>query len=302
MSKAALKKIGPYRLVKLVHDGEASQVWKAYDDGSQQYVGIKTLTEKYKRSRERIGLLKREYAVGSKLVHPCILRIHQFGTDRGMPYLVMEWFPAPNMKLRIHQGIDKIAQVLPKVILQATEALAYFNEQGWIHRDIKPENFLIADSGEVKLLDFALARRKRGPLGRLFGQRSRVQGTQSYMSPEQIRNWALDERADLYSLACTLFHLVGGNPPFTGVSTNDLFRKHLKTPPPSLEAANPDVTPAFSSLIRAAMAKKASDRPASVRKLLNQLRQIPLFLDTPSPPAPPPSGPRSLGPDPARPV
>ena len=286
MSKAALKKIGPYRLVKLVHDGEASQVWKAYDDGAQQPVGIKTLTAKSRRSREHVGLLKREYAIGSKLQHPCILRIHQLGNERGIPYLAMEWFPAPNMKLRIHQGIDKMAPVLPKIILQATEAVAYFNEQGWVHRDLKPENFLIADSGDVKLLDFALARRKRGPLGRLFGQRSRVQGTQSYMSPEQIRNWALDERADLYSLACTLFHLVAGNPPFTGVNTNDLFRRHLKSPPPSLEAANPNVTPAFSNLIRVAMAKKASDRPASARALLNQLRQIPLFLDDPESPSP----------------
>lgn len=285
MSKAALKKIGPYRLVKLVHDGEASQVWKAYDDGAQQPVGIKTPTPKYRRSREQIGLLRREYAVGAKLAHPCVLRIHRFGNDRGVPYLAMEWFPAPNMKLRIHQGIDKMAPVLPKIILQATEAVAYFNEQGWVHRDVKPENFLIADSGDVKLLDFALARRKRGPLGRLFGQRSRVQGTQSYMSPEQIRNWALDERADLYSLACTLFHLVAGNPPFAGVNTNDLFRRHLKSPPPSLEAANPRVTPAFSNLLRVAMAKKASDRPASARALLNQLRQIPLFLDDPESPS-----------------
>ena len=98
MSKAAFKKIGPYRLVKLVHDGEASQVWKAYDDGAQQPVGIKTLTEKYRRSREHIGLLKREYAVGAKLVHPCILRIHQLGNDRGLPYLVMEWIEGPTVE------------------------------------------------------------------------------------------------------------------------------------------------------------------------------------------------------------
>jgi serine/threonine protein kinase len=287
VSKAALKQIGPYRLVQLVHDGEGSRVWKAYHDGKGQHVGIKTLTQKYARSRERIRLLKREYAVGHRLMHPCILRVYDVGNDRGVPYLAMEWFPAPNMRLRIHQGIDRLAPVLPKVILQATEALAYFNEQGWVHRDVKPENFLIDDEGDVKLIDFALARRKRGPLGRLFGQRSKVQGTRSYMSPEQIRNWALDERADLYSLACTLYHLVAGSPPFTGVSTNDLLRRHLKSPPPSLEAANPKVTPAFSGLIRAAMAKKASDRPASIRAFWNQLRQIPFFLDTPEhPPRP----------------
>jgi serine/threonine protein kinase len=284
VSKKSLSYLGPYRLLKLVHDGEASQVWRAYDDSAQQFVGIKTLTEKYKRDRERIRDLKWEHTVGAKLTHPTIIRIHEFSVDRGTPYLAMEWCASPNMKVRLHQDIEQIAHLLPKIILQATEALAYFNEQGWIHRDIKPDNYLIDDDGDVKLLDFALARRKRGFFGKLFGQRSKVQGTRSYMSPEQIRNFALDERADLYSLGCTLFHLVSGNPPFTGGNTNELLKKQLKARPPSLDAANRNVTPAFSGLIRATLAKKASDRPASVRSFLNQLNQIPLFLNTPRPP------------------
>jgi len=286
VNKKAQSHLGSYRLSKLVHDGEGSCVWRAYDDAKQQVVGVKTLSEKYKRDRERIKLLKREHAVGVGLIHPSIIRTYEFAVDGGTPYLAMEWFPAPNMKWRIHQGIDQPVRLLPKIILQATEALAYFNEQGWIHRDVKPDNYLVDDNGDVKLIDFALAQRKRGFLGRLFSQRSKVQGTGSYMSPEQIRCWALDERADLYSLACTIYHLVAGVPPFTGVNTNDLLKKHLKARPPSLEAANPSVTPAFSGLVRASMAKKASERPASVRAFLNQLREIPLFLKTPKPPVP----------------
>lgn len=284
MNKKSLSYLGSYRLLKLVHDGEASQVWRAYHDGTQQFAGIKTLTAKYRKDRERIRDLKWEHTVGAKLMHASIIRIHEFNVDRGTPYLAMEWCASPNMKVRLHQGLGQIAHLLPKIILQAAEALAYFNEQGWIHRDIKPDNYLIDDEGDVKLLDFALARRKRGFLGRLFGQRSKVQGTRSYMSPEQIRSYALDERADLYSLACTLFHLVSGNPPFTGGNTNELLKKHLSARPPSLDAANPNVTPAFSALIRAALSKKPADRPASVRSFLNQLSQVPLFLNTPQPP------------------
>lgn len=284
MNKKSPSHLGSYRLTKLVHDGEASQVWRAYHDGSQQFVGIKTLTEKYKRDRQRIRDLKWEHTIGAKLIHPSIIRIHEFGVDRGTPFLAMEWCASPNMKKRIHQGIDRIAHLLPKIIIQAAEALAYFNEQGWIHRDVKPDNYLIDDEGDVKLLDFALARRKRGFFGRLLSQRSKVQGTRSYMSPEQIRSFALDERADLYSFGCTIFHLVSGNPPFTGGNTNELLKKHLTARPPSLEVANPDVTPAFSGLIRATLAKKASDRPASVRSFLNQLQQVPLFQNTPKPP------------------
>ena len=285
MSKTAISYLGSYRLVKLVHDGEGSRIWRAYDDGPQKFVGVKTLSERYKRSRERIGQLKQEYTVGFKLSHPNVLRILEFGIDRGTPYVAMEWFPAPTMKVRIHQGIDRIAHLMPKIILQATEALAYFNEQRWIHRDVKPDNFLIDDEGQVKLIDFALARRKPGPLGRLFGQRSKIQGTRSYMSPEQIRKWALDERSDLYSLGCTLYHLIAGNPPFTGSNTNELLKKHLRAPAPRLEAANPNVTPAFSNLIRMTMAKKAADRPKSARAVWAQLREIPLFLNPPKPPS-----------------
>jgi serine/threonine protein kinase len=286
VSKTALSYLGSYRLLKLVHNGEGSRIWRAYDDGSQKFVGVKTLSEKYKQNRERIGQLKQEYTVGVKLKHPNVLRVHEFGIDRGTPYVAMEWFPAPTMKRRIHLGIERIAHLLPKIILQATEALAYFNEQGWIHRDVKPDNFLIDDDGQVKLIDFSLARRKRGVLGRLLSQRSKAQGTRSYMSPEQIRKWALDERADVYSLGCTLYHLIAGNPPFTGANTNELLKQHLRAPPPRLEAANPNVTPAFSNLIRMTMAKKAAERPKSARSLATQFRGTPLFLVPPKSPSP----------------
>ncbi len=281
MSQASITYLGPYRLSKVVYTGQATRIWRAYHDGTQQFAAVKTLLGNYRQDRERIGQLRWECKVGQKLDHPGIIRIHEFGIDRGTPYLAMEWFPAPSMRRRIHEGLEEMSDLLPKVILGAAEALAYFNDQGWIHRDIKPDNFLVDDHGNVKLIDFALARRKRGFVGRLFGQRSKVQGTRSYMSPEQIRSYALDERADLYSLGCTFFHLVAGTPPFTGGNTKELLMKHLKARPPSLEAANPSVTPAFSELIRQTMAKRASDRPASAREFLRELRTIPVFLNTP---------------------
>ena len=279
-----LSYLGPYRLLKIVYSGEASRIWQAYHDGKQQFIGIKTLAEKYKHDRQWIGHLKWECKVGLTLNHERLLRVLEFNVDKGTPYLAMEWYSSPNMKQRLHQGIEKIAHLLPQIIVQASEGLAYFNEQGWIHRDVKPDNFLVSNEGQVKLIDFALARRKRGLLGKLFSQRSKVQGTRSYMSPEQIRSWALDERSDLYSLGCTLFHLVAGTPPFVGSNTNELLSKHLKARPPSLEAANPNVSPAFSNLIRRTMAKKPADRPPSVSDFLEELRHIPIFPNNPEQP------------------
>ena len=121
-------------------------------------------------------------------------------------------------------------------------------------------------------------------IGKLITPKSKVQGTRSYMSPEQIRGSALDDRADLYSLGCTLFELASGKPPFTGASANDLLMKHLKASPPSLESANRNVTPEFARLVRRAMAKKPSARQKSTADFLSELRVTPVFRVDPQPP------------------
>ena len=131
-----------------------------------------------------------------------------------------------------------------------------------MHRDIKPDNFLVNDEGDVKLIDFALAQRIRTGLSKLFGGRTKVQGTRSYMAPEQIRGKALDARADIYSFGCMLYELVSGRLPFTGVSPEDLLRKHLHAPVPVLAGANKNITPDFSDLVGMMMAKDADQRPA----------------------------------------
>lgn len=284
MSSEAPGYLGPYRLLNIVNTGQTSQMWQTYHDGFQRFFAVKTLLERFRRSREQIGYLKWEYTVGLKLQHERIIQITEYNTDRGTPYLAMEWFAAPNMKQRIRQGVDNMAHLVTKICVQATDAVAYFNGRGWVHRDIKPDNFLVNDEGDVKLIDFALTQRRRGLIGKLITPKSKVQGTRSYMSPEQIRGSALDDRADLYSLGCTLFELASGKPPFTGASANDLLMKHLKASPPSLESANRNVTPEFAKLIRRAMAKKPSARQKSTADFLNELRVTPVFRVDPQPP------------------
>jgi serine/threonine protein kinase len=249
-------------------------------------MAIKTLLQDFRANRSHIALLKWEYGVGSQLRHERVIEIVEYGTSRGTAYLAMEWFAAPNMKMVIRQGLDKIGYLVPKIAAEATEALAYVGSQGWVHRDIKPDNFLVAEDGTVKLIDFALARRsKTGFWAKLFTPRTKVQqGTRSYMSPEQIRGLPLDTRADLYSLACTLFELVGGKPPFTGISERDLLVKHLKAAPPPLLVYNKNVTNEFADLIRRAMAKEPSARFDSVADFLGELKRTRIFRRDPAPP------------------
>ena len=277
--------IGSYRLLNVVNTGQTSLLWQAYDDRKKRFVAVKTLLDKFRRNREQIRYLKWEYAVGSKLIHDRIIRIFEYGIDRRAHYLAMEWFSAANLKQRVRQGADKIAYLTPKIIEEATEALVFFHSSGWVHCDVKPDNFLVADSGQVKLIDFALARRQKGSLSRFFSPKTKVQGTRSYMSPEQIRGEPLDQRADLYSLACTLFELVAGRPPYTGMSANELLMKHLKATPPQVDAVNNNATPDFAQVLRRAMAKKRSGRQDSVADFLTEVRMVRVFRRNPRPPA-----------------
>jgi len=276
--------IGPYRLVKVVHGGHASNIWVAYNDTLHERFCIKVLVEKFRKDREQLALLKREFAVGKDMDHPRVIKLVEQGTFKGVPYMVMEWFDAPNMKIRVQDGTEKICHQWPKIIEQAAEGLAYFNDQGWVHRDVKPHNFLVNDEGDVKLIDFALARRVQTGLSKLFSMKSKVQGTRSYMSPEQIRGTAVDARTDVYGFGCSVYELITGKPPYTGISANELLNKHLKAAAPSLEAANHNITSEFAALMRQTLAKKPDDRPESMHKFLDEFRKVEVFKEPPMPP------------------
>ena len=278
---------GPYRLLSLVHDGHASQLRKACHDDSQQLHAVKTLTEEFKRDRQQIAYLKLEQTVGAQMDHERIIKVGEYGDDRGIPYLAIEWFPEPNLKALIRQGGETLENRAPKIALQAADAVAHMNRRGWIHRDIKPENFMVADDGSLKLIDFALAKRTKGFLDKILPRKSTVQGSPSYMSPEQIRGLPLDDRADLYSLSCTLFELFAGAPPFTGASTNDLLTKHLKAARPSLESANDNVTPNFAQLIQKTMSADAAKRLGSTTEFFHELSQLRILRRAPKAPKKP---------------
>lgn len=272
MSNSTPGYLGPYRLLNVVHRGPESEIWQAIHDGDQQRYCLKTLAERFRRSREHIGYLRREAAIMAEASHRGILGTKGFQTDRGRPYLVMEWFPAPNMKSRIRQQGEALAPLVATIVEQAAGALAHLHSVGYVHRDLKPDNFLVADDGEVKLIDFALAQRVRGGILRLLSPRPKLQGTRSYIAPEQIRRAAPDFRADVYSFGCVVFELIARRPPFTGNSAAELLNKHLKSAPPALEAAEPNIQPAFAALIRQTMAKNPKDRPATMEDFLYRLR------------------------------
>ena len=286
MALAGQQYIGPYRLLHIVKTGQTSQVWAAINDNTKFRCALKIILEEFRKDREHVAYMKNEFLVGKVLDHERVIHIFEQGVSQKIPYLVMEFFPYPNMKDIIQRVLDQVGFMLPTIIERAAEGLAYFNEQGWVHRDVKPDNFLVNLEGEVKLIDFALAKKPAGGLAKLFGRKSKIQGTRSYMSPEQIRGLPLDVRSDVYSFGCTIFHLVAGQLPFTGVSSNELLNKHLTAPAPTIQAYNRNITPEFSQLLQSMMSKRPESRPKDMNDFLRNFRAIELFKTPPTPPLP----------------
>ena len=275
---------GKYRLLKLLPSGKTCQLWEAINDNEGKRYAIKVLLPEYANVKQEVAFLKHEYEVGSKLDHPRVVRHYDFGRSQQNIFLVMEMFQAPNIKMVIQQpgGSDVIAPLIHKVVTQAAEGLAYFHKQGWVHRDIKPDNYLMKANGETKLIDFALAQKKPSAFAKLLPRRMpAIQGTRSYISPEQIRGKHLDERADIYSFGCMLFEMVAGKPPFTGISTQDLLNKHLSSPPPPVQAYNRNVTEHFGNLLKRLLSKKPDDRPKTMDEFLLQFHSIKVFVKEP---------------------
>lgn len=292
MDLTSQARLGRYRLLSMIGTGRSCQVWDAIDDQTSERRALKILTDAYAAEREQVGLLKREFMVGRGLDHPNVIHVYDYQNHRGTVYLVMELFPAHNIKQFFLQvGVEGLAPYMPRVAQQSAAALEYLHSKGWMHRDVKPDNFLMNREGMVKLIDFALAEKPKGLLGRLLPSRMKIQGTRSYMSPEQIRGKGVDLRSDIYSLACMLHELIGGKPPFTGSSTQELLTKHLRNPAPPLESTGRDVTSEFGEYIRQMLAKNPANRPQTMSDVAKTMRSIKIYNRPPvAPPASPAAG------------
>lgn len=274
--------LGPYRLARLIRMGSSCQVWEAIETATGKRFALKVLREDFRTNKQEVGFLRCEYEVATTLTHPNIIQMHDFVTTGYAPFLVMELFSELNIKQALRRGPESIAFMLDKITVQCTEALYYMHSQGYVHCDIKPDNFLVSREGEVKLIDFTISQKVKTGLAKFFGGRTRsVQGTRSYMSPEQIRGKPLDARSDIYSFGCVLFELVTGKLPYTGSSPNELLNKHISAPIPSPLVANDNVSAEFAALIRKMMAKKPEERQQTMWDLLKTLRVTKIFKKPP---------------------
>ena len=190
----------------------------------------------------------------------------------------MELFNARNLKQELRERPEHLAYNAPNIIRRCASGLGHVNYKGYVHCDVKPDNFLVKATGEVKLIDFSIARKIRGGFGGLFGGKKKaIQGTRSYMSPEQIRGKKLDARSDIYGFGCVIFELLVGKPPFSAPGPNELLQKHLTSPPPTASVYNNRVSTELSALIQKMLSKEPNGRPENFLGFLDEFKKIPTY-------------------------
>jgi serine/threonine protein kinase len=276
--------IDDYKLVKHMATGQASQVWEVVEMGSSRHLAMKLLLPEKLNDAENVFFLVHEAEVGLKLAHPNVIRIFKLSRRKENPYFVMEFFPAGSVRLRLQRKEQQfIEEKTVDLLKQVATGMAFMNAQGYIHRDLKPDNILVNASGEVKIIDFALAYQAPSFFSRLFGGKGKPQGTRSYMSPEQIRCQVLDARADVYSFGCMAFEIVTGRTPFRGATANEILNKQLREQPVGPRTVNAKVNKQFSDFILRTMAKNRDDRPKDFHEVLMALKTMKAF-DTDAPP------------------
>jgi serine/threonine protein kinase len=273
------ERLGSLTLVQQLGLGKHCQVWEATTKAGDR-VAVKVIVPEMASDAGQRQLLEHELKVATSLAHPTVIRIDRLSEEGGLPHLVMELFPHPNLKKQIQAGVGQLVPRLQRIVTELGLALDHVHARGWVHRDVKPENVLAAPDGQVKLIDLAIAARASGMLGRLLGGKTPPQGSPSYMSPEQIRGQALDARSDIYSYGCVIFELLAGRPPYTSSDTNDLLNKHVSAAVPAVDTVNRNATADATKLLRQMLAKKPADRPSSMQEVLGRLRAIRLVERT----------------------
>lgn len=282
-------RLGAYRIVRLIGEGGMGAVYEARHETLERRVALKTLHPDYARNEEAVARFFNEAKVLSRLEHPCIVQVSDFGqTEDGVLYLVMEFLRGEPLSRRLRKLAEQ-NQRLPvpvalQVAWQVADVLSVAHSQGIVHRDLKPDNLMlvadpIAPGGErVKLLDFGIAKLTSNERGAVKTDTHSVMGTPMYMSPEQCAGaGGVDAKTDVYSLGCVLYESLAGRPPFRGQGLGELIGQHLFQIPPSLAGLVPKLPSPVSALVHRMLEKdkakrlRISDAADEIGRLLSKM-------------------------------
>jgi eukaryotic-like serine/threonine-protein kinase len=264
-----------YQLNEFVGGGGMGAVFRATDTRLGRTVAVKVLSRDH-TDEDTIRRFRNEAQSAARLDHPNIARVYYVGEDQGVNFIVFEFIEGINLRDAVEQQGPLDLERALHYTLQVAEALAHSSSRDVIHRDIKPSNVLVTAGGQVKLVDMGLARlhQVESPDDDLTASGVTL-GTFDYISPEQARDPRdADVRSDIYSLGCTLFFMLTGQPPFPEGTALQKLLKHNSEEPPDVRQFRPELSPRVAALLGKVLAKRPSQRPQSAAELIADMVAI----------------------------
>jgi tetratricopeptide (TPR) repeat protein/tRNA A-37 threonylcarbamoyl transferase component Bud32 len=266
------KKLGHYHLLASIGEGGMGEVYKALDARLQREVAVKILAPRLVRERENIERFLREARAAAKLVHPNVITVHDVGEEDGIYYIVMEFLEGESLREMLKKRTQLDVDRAIDVAVQACQALEAAHTQGILHRDIKSDNLMMLPDGNIKVLDFGIARMVTSPALTKTGD---ILGTVEYMAPEQILGEEMDQRSDIYSVGVVLYEMLTGELPFTGSSPANIVYQQLEESPTPPSYLNSSIPLSVEKIVFKTLSKDPDERFPSAAELRQALQ---LFL------------------------
>lgn len=261
---------GRYELGQVLGRGGMAEVYLAHDTRLGRTVAVKTLRADLARDPSFQARFRREAQSAASLNHPAIVAVYDTGEDYidgvSIPYIVMEYVDGSTLRELLHSGRKLLPERAMEMTIGILQGLEYAHRSGIVHRDIKPANVMLTRNGQVKVMDFGIAR-AMGDSGMTMTQTAAVIGTAQYLSPEQAKGEQVDARSDLYSTGCLLYELLTVRPPFVGDSPVAVAYQHVReeAQPPSV--FDPEITPEMDAIVLKALVKDPNYRYQSADEM-----------------------------------
>ncbi|MCK6682826.1 MAG: serine/threonine-protein kinase [Thermoanaerobaculia bacterium] len=272
-------KLGPYEVLAPIGAGGMGEVYRARDERLARDVAIKVLPRELAANPESFRRFEQEARTSGTLNHPNVLATYDVGTHDGVSFLVSELLVGESLRERLNRGPVPLRTALD-IGAQIARGLGAVHDKGIIHRDLKPENVFLTSDGQVKLLDFGLAKATRpesaiqGPGGKTLTRSDCIVGTAGYMAPEQVLGDELDSRADLFALGVCLYEMLSGQRAFAKPSAVETMSAILVEEPRNIAAAVPDVPPEVAGIVHRCLDKRKESRFQSARDLAFALESV----------------------------
>ncbi|MFJ2822809.1 Stk1 family PASTA domain-containing Ser/Thr kinase [Streptomyces toxytricini] len=261
---------GRYELSHVLGRGGMAEVYLAHDTRLGRTVAVKTLRADLARDPSFQARFRREAQSAASLNHPAIVAVYDTGEDYvdniSIPYIVMEYVDGSTLRELLHSGRKLLPERTLEMTIGILQALEYSHRAGIVHRDIKPANVMLTRTGQVKVMDFGIAR-AMGDSGMTMTQTAAVIGTAQYLSPEQAKGEQVDARSDLYSAGCLLYELLCVRPPFIGDSPVAVAYQHVREEPQPPSNFDPEITPEMDAIVLKALVKDPDYRYQSADEM-----------------------------------